>query len=232
MGKWLLLVSVLILAGCGAQPAPPDAQNNVLATPAAVAAKSETPAPDFARTSLLGVRKSTGTVRVGDDRNEGFKVFAAPEQSYDQDDLPPSITAPYQAVGWQKQDEGFGMILYEGRIAAAVYQLNRTNSARFADILALHTTAYGEVAKTIPGRRVRYWFWEDESAGQTLMICASEIQPDVFNVTVAIGTNRLMQALGMEPDRAPQFQRIAEDLIDKEAAKKTKSSNSSNRPGS
>lgn len=248
MRYFLLVVVALALLGCGEQQAqqPQAAANSepVITTRAAERAKQPLPDPDFDRTSKLAVLRRTGEVKVGMTFDDALAVFAQPQGASEKGDLPPSIGDPYQAKGWQTRDEGFGTILYKGQVAAAVYTQEHVKDDRVQDILDQHIKQLGppkpqlegKYANPITGAYVRYWFWEsDETAGdgnQILMICATEAKPQILNLTVAVGTAPLMEALGMTPAHATQDQPVAERLIAKQkASAKANSANSSNRKG-
>jgi len=179
-------------------------------------------------------------------------VFPRPPGSYENSDLPPCLTEPegtqpYEARAWQAKDEGFGTILYSGKIAVAIHELDNTTHDRVNEILADHTAVFGASHLfnfdpkfsdgTLTGTYVKYWFWQSGVASspgdQLLMICSTETSPDKFSVTTAIGWTPLMEALGMAPDVAVNEQRTAEEEIAKQRASKGPNpANSSNRTGS
>jgi hypothetical protein len=126
------------------------------------------------------------------------------------------------------------MILHKGRVAASVYQLEKTTDERRQEIVDQHQRLFGD-PKAVPGKYVKYWFWLDgegkSPSDQVLvMICATEVLPGKWSVTEAIGLQPIMNALGMTPEQAPASQRLGEKLIEEQRKKiKSNSANSANR---
>ncbi len=203
-------------------------------TPASEKAKQAMAPPDFSHPSRLALVRRQGQVAVGMTYpDEALAVFAEPPGSYEKSELPPSIPAPYEARGWQRKGEGFGAILYKGRIAAAVYQLERVDEDRVQEILHTHEQAFGQPTTAVDGKFVRFWFWRPDPSGPVLMLCATEIQPKKLNLTLSVGTPQVMEALGMTPESAAGTKDSAERLISKQrSGLKPKTENSSNQDGS
>jgi hypothetical protein len=233
--SWLLFVA-LALAGCGSSAPPAAQETGAIVTPVTEPPKKPLDSPNFDSESRLILQRGNTGVKVGSSYDDAVSVFAAPTGWWPRDDLPPSVTPPFDARGWQTKGEGFGSILYKGRIAAAVYELDRTNSDRLDEILEWQQRANGSAWTMLDGKYVRYWFWQSgtrENRGdQILMVCATEIQPRKFNVTAAIGTIPVMSALSMTPETASRDQKTAEKLFEKQkAAARSNSSNSPNQDG-
>jgi hypothetical protein len=226
------------MVGCNEPAATAPVVSDVV-TPAAESAKGPLRAPDFTvDTKLALLNGSTGGVKIGMDAKEALTVFAKPPSSWNTHDLPPSISGTFEAAGWQNKDEGFGMILNRGRVAAALHSLERTSESRLSEEVDIHEKSLREPLKVISGKFVRYWFWQDvdgksPSDQVLLMICATEIQPGKWNVAEAIGTRPMMDALGMTPEHAAVSQRVADKLLDEQRRRrKPNSVNSSNRGAS
>lgn len=224
MNRYGLLVLAAVLAGCAA-PKVATQSPEAYITPAAKPAKSGLAEPNFTLTSRLAVLKAPGKVQVGDERAAALRVFAPPTGSYEHDDLPPSIPEPYSARGWQTDDEGIGLILFEGKVAAVVHEMYRAPEDRCNEIVEAHRAEFGAPSSEVANGNVRYLFWDDNQAAQRLMLCTFEQSPKKFNLTVALGTNRLMDALGMAPDYATGEQRLMADIERAKPAKGPKSSN-------
>lgn len=205
---------------------------------AATQPAKQIPIPTFERGTRLGLAKRTGIVKVGADIDSALGVFTEPPGSYEKTDLPPSIPNTFEARGWQKKDEGFGMILYKGRVVGALYQLDRATPDRLDELIKFQQDAFGAPTKTLPGKYVRYWFWidgqtEDPSTGQILMVCATEAKLGKLSISAAVGWQPIMDALGMSWDAATRDQVKAEKLIDKQrSGGKTNTANSANREAS
>jgi hypothetical protein len=224
-----------MLIGCGeSAPAPPETP--AIVTPAAEPAKQTLRAPDFTIESRLSLLNGTsGGVKIGTDAKEALTVFGKPPSSWNTHDLPPSISGAFEAAGWQTKDEGFGMILNKGRLAAALYQLEKTTEERYREILDQNRRSFGEPSKFSEGKFVSYWFWQDADGKSPsdqvlLMISATQVLPGKWSITEALGLQPVMNALGMTPEQAPATQRLAEKLFAEQRKKiKPNSANSSNR---
>ncbi len=235
MRAFLLTLAVLAAIGCGEQqPANPGA--SAAGSPVSVPVSKQPLLPDFDQTSKLALVKHagpSGSVTVGMNLEDALAVYAEPKDSSEKWDLPEGIAAPFTARGWQTRDEGFGMILYKGQVAAAVYQVEGTSQDRLNEIFQLQKDAYGE-GTFMPGGYAKYWFWQSPqaSADQVLMVCAVETQPGKYNVTAAIGTASVMHAIHMSPAAASNDLQKADKIV---AAKKAQAApnhaNSSNQPG-
>jgi hypothetical protein len=230
------LLVALISAGCGTSQPPAAQETGAVVTPVMEAPKKPLDPPNFDADSRLVLQRGNAGVKVGGSYEDGVSVFAAPTGWWPRDDLPPSILSPFEARGWQTKGEGFGTILYKGRIAAAVYELDRTSSERVDELLGWETRVNGPAWTTMDGKYVRYWFWQSGTRAnrgdQLLMVCATEIQPHKFNVTASIGTLPVMYSLSMTPETASRDQQAAEKLIERQrTSSKGNSSNSSNREG-
>lgn len=204
--------------------------------------KKLTVTPTFETVSKLGLLRGSGIVRVGMKQDEAFAIFAQPPNSYQKTDLPESIEAPYEANCWQSNDEGFGTILYEGKVVTATDILDKKSEERLQQNLKQYTDAFGapqyfdEHNRPTPGfldgKYVRYWFWQSgqDNTGDLLMICATEGKPGKLSITTAVGWEPAMEALRMTPYLASRDQPKADELIAKERnANKPNSANSSNR---
>lgn len=230
MKRILLMSLACVLAGCGEQQQPAATDVGASAVPAAATAKQPIPLPDFGQGSRLALVRRSGSVRIGANMDVALTVFAEPPGSYEKSDLPPGIAPPYESRIWQTKNEGFGMILFKGQVAAAIYELDRTGEERLQELLGLEQDVLGQ-GTALPGKFVRYWFWKAPAGvDQLVMLCAAEIQPGRINVTEAIGTQALMDALAMTPEAASRNQATAEKLIEKQRSggNKPNPSNSTN----
>lgn len=220
----VLLLVALALFGCGQQTevAPVVDAPEMPSTVAAVKSKSPAFAPDFKARPAFGIATRKGNATVGQTLDQALEIFAEPPGSFSQSELPPSLDTPYEARGWQKQNEGCGFILFEGRVAAIVYQLDRVKSDRLDELLTLQRNAFGKEDKPLLSKHVNYWFWNGETkedvGTDSLMVCATEAKPGLFNITIAAGAKPVMQALGMTEDAASRDATRAEDLLQKKKA--------------
>ncbi len=218
---WLAAVALLV-AGCGEQnaSAPAPASPEIPATVAAMPPRGPLPAPDLEVHPDFGIATRRGILSIGQSLDQAYSIFAEPPGSFEQSELPPSISAPFEARGWQKQGEGFGAILYNGRVAGALYQLDNVKGDRVDEFLTLQRNAFGKEDRPLISKHVSYWFWNRGKNGQpspdVLMVCASELSPGLYHLSISTGTRAVMQALGMSEDAASRDSRRTGDLLEKQ----------------
>ena len=203
-GRYLLVAMIVsIAAGCGQSSAP--AIDSPAVTPEVTPIEAPTTAgkPDVSQRTDIGMYHGKGVVRVGDSVSQALAVFPDAPRSYPVNELPKSFKRPYAAKGWETatSSEGFGVITYEDVVVAALHHIEHADRDRLSAILKEHETGLRKVKNVfVAGMRVNYWFWSDE--GQTLMICSDETDPKNFKITVAMGDNRTLDALGISPEKA------------------------------
>ena len=155
----------------------------------------------------LAVRRGT-PITVWASPEASLRKFQDPKQvGFEYNTLPPKFEPPYSARTWEEDHAhiGFGEILYDGGLAAAVYQEDRGNQDRVDELVRDHQDLVGRLRPTtLQGKRVSYWFWDKDD--QRLMICAFSTGPNVIKITVAIGDDVVMDALGMSADQATKDQ--------------------------
>ncbi len=201
---WLILIAT-VLAGCqGGAALAPEASSPPVVKEASVSAPITREATDIA----LVVRPGN-PITVWSSADAAFRKFQDPKQvGFEYDNLPPKFQPPYSARTWEEDHihMGFGEILYNGGLAAAIYQEDKGNQDRVDRLVRDHQDQMGSrlTPTTLKGKRVSYWFWEKDD--QRLMICAYATDRDVIKITVAIGDNVVMDALGMSPDQARKDQ--------------------------
>jgi len=190
-----------ILAGCqSGEPAP------------------SAPIPIVVAKKIVPVDKpsSTDATKIGLVVRKGPAItvgYGSPEKIFDPfrdpkvfvsefNDLPAKFEYPYRARTWETAHMGLGEILYDGDLVAAMYHQDHVTEDRVAEIVALHTEQMGDVrlGKLITSKRVTYWFWG--VGGQRLMICAYQKDPKWIELTVAMGDDVVLDALGISPDQA------------------------------
>jgi hypothetical protein len=99
-------------------------------------------------------------------------------------------------------------LLHEGRIALAMVQNDRGSQDELADLVAKYEQVYGP-AKMIPGARVNYWFWTDQTT--RLMICGLK-KKDVLKITTALGDEVPCNALSISEEAAQRDQMKVDQL--------------------
>jgi hypothetical protein len=208
-GPLLLIFIILVAAGCqqGTPPQPPSepqAQHDQvrLAEPPA----TETP-------TEIALIRGGRRVDVGTDPEEAFAIFRGNQaMGFTSERLPPGFARPYQAQIWQAAEEGFGVITYNGRVVAAMYQQDDVTQERVNHVVYEHRQAIrGLVPLVISGKKVTYWFWEME--GQRLMISAFQRPAGAVYLTMAMGDSRTLDGLGVSPGKAQQDQIEADAIL-------------------
>ena len=199
---WLVGLAITLVGCQGGEP---------------TATEPTVPAPKIASVPAPTTKDSTDIAMVVR-RGPPITVWSTPEGAFrrfqdnkqvgfEYDTLPPKFEPPYSARTWEEDHIhiGFGEILYNGGLAAAVYQEDKGNQDRVDELVRDHQDQVGRLTpKYLRGKHVSYWFWDKE--GQRLMICAYSTGRDVIKITVAIGDDVVMDALGMSPDQAQKDQ--------------------------
>jgi hypothetical protein len=141
-------------------------------------------------------------VRVGESWTAAKEIFPEPPRgSYEIHDLPAQFGNNFQAQGWEtNRDEGFGAILTDNKIVAAMYQLEHQRE----DVVDgyIHEEEEGLrplKRKRIMGGPVAYWFWH--SGTQTTMICKLQTK-NGFSLTMAMGDDDVLKQLGISEEDA------------------------------
>ncbi len=189
-----------MLLGCG--PSERPAQE-------AAARPPDTPklvvAADLLKQTELALLNEGRRVAVGDEFREALEVFRPGRRvkAFELRDLPASLGPEFAPRGWETDSEGFGLVVYGERVAAAV----RTVSGRSESEMMDAAEAYGRLYRRlqpveVAGQTSRYWFFE--SGNQRLMVCGARTHKGNWTVTLAVGLNPVMDALRMSPARAKE----------------------------
>lgn len=197
------------------------------ALPAPPESNGELPAIlDLSIGSKLAFAQPTGRLRVGDSQETAMFLFPPPPKAEDIDSLPYSLGDAYSASGWEKGDEGFGIILYKDRVALA---LKTSIVPSEEEVLKVVADVEREAGKA-PGRsilydQVSYWFWRDGE--QRMMVSSVEKKPGQYLVAMAMGHITVMDRLGMSEAKAQKDAQRAIELL----RPRKNSQNSANRSG-
>ena len=195
MKRLLLLPSALvILAGCQSADAPPaDAVHAEVATKTVMVG-----APSNTEPTKIGLVVRRGpAITVGyPSPDKLLELFHDPKHSGSEfNDLPTSFDYHYRARTWETAHMGFGEITYDGILVAAMYQEDKVDQDRVDEIVAAHKEQVDLLPTNINGRKVSYWFWE--IANQRLMICSNHTGRQGIKLTVAMGDDKVLDALGI-----------------------------------
>ena len=116
-------------------------------------------------------------------------------------DLPGKFEYPYRARSWETAKFGFGEILHNGVLVAAMFHEDHLPQSRVDEIVQAHKDQMdGLLPDLITGKRVTYWFWRIDH--QVLMICAYQKDQKGFQLTAAMGDEVVLDALGISPAQA------------------------------
>lgn len=224
--RWLLLLP--LLAGCGADDASADSNEEEARVPAAIVA------PTFVGERPLALVSPVGRVRFGDPRSQAFKIFPKPEGVGLISELPPGFAnSDYRSEIWQTTNEAFGILLYGDRVALAMRRMDKAVEEDLLEKIATYRTeAEGATEQVVAGRYARYWFWERDSS--RLMVSALATPSDGYTITIAVGDKRLMDRLGMAMSQATidanQADNTISDFLSKRPSGQTSPSGGTSEP--
>ena len=181
--------------------------------------------PKLDTTTPLNLERLGRRLKIGDEAVIAQEVFPKPPKAYVFNDLPERLGGDFDGRGWESRDEGFGAILYSGRVALAMRQFYAIDAARYEELLDTIKTANRRVApQQMNGENVDFWFWE--STPQILMVLRRGVKQGSFDITIALGDASVMDALEMTPAKA----RSLIDRLASETKDPTKSSIKASTP--
>lgn len=202
MRRWIALtVLALAVAGCEQPAKQPE-------SPVAVVAPTMV-APDFGVSSRIGLLRQRGKLRVGDSFDRALDLFQGARRAREFQELPSRLAAPYKAHGWETTAEGFGVILYEARVAAALHTLEKATDEQVMELVDAYQDEMRMLPELVSGQTARYWFWEvprvrlpnsdtvndPKAVKQRLMVCAVRDAKGTFTLTEAMGDVFAMNAI-------------------------------------
>lgn len=190
-----LLALFAALAGCG------DPEKIDLAPKPVFDIANKSKPPEFGEATSIQLKNGPDALKVGDDVAASLGFFAKPKKAYEFRDLPNVFPPEFKSNGWENDVEGYGLISFDNRVAAAMRLLHKVDEARVQNEITSIRYQSGRETETVTGRAARYWFWE--SGRHRQMVCAVPEGKDTFLLTIAIGELNTMNALRMN-------QRLAE----------------------
>jgi hypothetical protein len=206
------LVLLLLVGGCqgGSKPEAPAQQPQ----PEVYALEGYTPSRTA---SPIALKYHEHEVRVGDEAEKIYPVLlGARTGGFVSELLPKGLRSPYTAKIWQGADDAFGLISYEGKVVVAMVQEMRTNQEHANNVRTAHQDMFGqEQPQIVAGQKVTYYFWDRDLAdfqSQRLMIMVFQNRDNVF-LTTAMGDSRVMDVLGMSPQKAREDQAAADEIL-------------------
>jgi len=201
-----LIGLAMILAGCQASEAvAPEssgqATQNIATVGGPISRRLENRDPNE-----IGLKVRPGpAITVYSSADDAFRIFHDPKVvGFESDDLPPTFQPPlYSARTWEEDTlhMGFGEILYNRELVAAIYEEDKANQQRLNELVNDHQDQVGSLQpRTLTGKHVSYWFWDKDD--RRLMICGYFTGHDVVKITVAVGDRRVMDGLDMSVEKA------------------------------
>lgn len=192
-----VLASVAALFACGC--AGSEVASSQVEPPKAEVKKA--PEPKFTKQSELGLINGWKVLNVGEKEKVAEDFFERPDRASALRDLPPGLEGSYRSQGWQSANEGFGLLLYDNRVALSMRYFEHADNDLLADLLKRYQRRFPKLAPLQQNaRKVRYWFLE--SGEYRLMLCAVETPSGDLTVTASVGDSRVMEYLGMDPKSA------------------------------
>ncbi len=187
--QWILAIVAIGLVGCaGPTPSTASGETTVPAEEKIVLA------PSFTESELFLIHEGN-SLKLGSSYDQAVKVFAPEANSFEFSELPKRFQQPYRGQGWETARESFGTIMYQQRIAVAMYQLDRATKVQLEDLVNLYTSTFsGVTPEKVEGKTVQNWFWKQ--GGQTLMISATQASTGTLHVAVALGLDDTMKEIG------------------------------------
>lgn len=195
---WPAVILAAVLAGCRTgDPATTDLPEGE----GSVASAVSEPLP--IQDSRLHLLHHGNSLNLGVNYDEALKVFEPPKNAFDFTELPPNFRPPYRARGWETAKEGFGAITYNTRIVLAIWQTDQGDLRTYESLVATYAAEFPTVpSDEVTNGKVRYTFYE--SNGQRLMILAVPDAGSTVHITVALGLNETMSAIGADQAQARQ----------------------------
>ncbi len=184
------------IVGCGSS----TGTTEPAADPATTTAQAElVGAPTSVARGKLALLRDAARLYLGENWDAAVDFSPAPKPSFEFNDLPNGFKSPpYRVRGWEKGSLSFGTVLYEGRIAVAMSQNDRGTAEDLGDLVLRYEQVYGP-AKMVPGAKVNYWFWADNTT--RLMVCGLK-KKEIVKITVALGDEVPCDALGISQESA------------------------------
>ncbi len=203
---WILGLAV-IAVGCGGG----DSANKA-GSPAPSTVASVAPPSSLAPTELA-LFEGPAKVKVGDSADDADKAFPMPPGAFPFKEIPAGFQGDYRARGYDTSRDGFGVILYDNRVALAMRREENLTSGEITETFKEYQSAYGDPHDAVLGARIQYWFWEAE--GQRLMLCAVPDSRDSsrIDLTIAVGDHVVMDALRMNIGSAREDRAAAEKAL-------------------
>jgi hypothetical protein len=170
------------------------------------------PITNLQRTAI-GLYGEQGTIWVGDSWTDAESAMPEPKGASEFADLPARFQKPYQGRGWEATDRGFGVIMFEDRIAVAMIQNERASQDDYASMTKWYEQQLPKATTdTVVTGDLRYRFWEQD--GQRAMVLAESRPDGNLYLSTAMGDHRVMDALGMTAEAARHDGKVVLRILD------------------
>lgn len=188
MRRLAVPLSLIALAGCASPGNRAEAR-----VPAVMVPAVEIKRPDLTRRYELALISDDDELIIGNSSKAAMSFLPRPARAFDVRVLPQGMPAEFRAKGWETDTEGFAVVLYGDEVALAIRTLYKADTSTALEILERYQRRFRRHEPTFVGSRTsRYWFFQGE--GHRLVICASSAARGDQTVTVALGTDNLMDA--------------------------------------
>lgn len=175
--------------------------------------------PDPENESALALFNDDRALRIGDSEKRAYDVFPRPSKAYDDDELPQQVGGRYRAHTWNAATQSFGVITLDNRVVLAMLTSKNVSTEQFNTTIQRYTDALNMVEpKLVPGEAAAYWFWE--LGTQRLMICRAADYKGRITMTVALGDEKMMDLLRMNPVFAAKDQAQAAQILQQQRSRK------------
>lgn len=202
---WVALLAV-VAVGCGGEKsAAPSSPTKP------VASASQAPSDGARSKSGLYLSNDQARFSVNDSVEEALRLYERPTKAYDIRELPEPLANEkgLRAAGWAKGGDGYGLIVSNDKVIAAV----ATRAGRNRTDVDAAVSAYEELFSSVgsaplEGNTAKYWFFEDGS--HRLMICGAKTRKGDWTFTLALGEQWVMDRLRMDKTSALEDLKEAE----------------------
>lgn len=182
LALWVALLAG-VAAGCGGEK--PAASPSA---PKPVASVSEAPDGGLRTKSGLYLSNDQARFSVNDSVEEALRLFERPTKAYDIRELPEPLVSEkgLRAAGWAKGGDGYGLIVSNDQVIAAVATRAGRNRTDVDAAVSVYKELFSSVeAAPLEGKTAKYWFFEDGS--HRLMICGAKTRKGDWTFTLALG---------------------------------------------
>ncbi|HLO97293.1 MAG TPA: hypothetical protein VK171_01750 [Fimbriimonas sp.] len=154
---------------------------------------------EYSEGGVLKLPRNRKNLRLGASEEEALNVFPRPSRGFPIDEAIPGFPSEYKAHGWEGSDDGFGVILRDGRTYLAMYEKEAMTADDFAEILEQVRVANNlDRFSAISKNGADYWFTKE---GEEVIVLSriAGLQKR-YQVTVTLGHIQLVKALGILKD--------------------------------